>query len=293
MWQYQSDIPGEDYQNQCVRLLLQRLGAIVFNYDLQTDTMLFNMARDDMELRRIENFRKTLNTELKNMVHPDFMEPLIAFFSGQNTERDRFLLDMGKRPVGKYSWYKFVIERETDEQGHLAKVKGALWNTDILRVKANKTVSRFRSDLDSVTGVANELGLAKEVDAYLAGEGKQDVNALVFMRIERYEALEKRMGKRGMETMLVGLCKAIGSKFRSGDVLAHLGSGAFAVFVRDVTNKDFLEMNVKGLKDIFRTGSAGYGKFGITSKLAVAYYPEHGTRCRKLLDAARKMAGDA
>ena len=286
MWRYNADIPETNYQNQCVKLLLQKLGVILFSYELQTDTMSFRLARG-MQAREIEGFRRSLNAERRLMVHPDFLEQLIAFFSGQNTERDRFLLDMGNPPTGKYSWYKFVIERENDEYGHLSTVRGAMWRTDRLH-DAAKEGGRFRSELDSVTGVANESGLIAQADRVLAGEGKKDVNALVLVRLERYGALEKRLGKRGAETILVRLCNSIGSKFRSGDVLAHLGKGVFSVFVRDVTSKPLLELNAKGIEAIFRPGNAEYGKYGIKCRITLAYSPEVGVRCRELLEAARK-----
>lgn len=287
MWRYKADIPEEHYQNQCVKLLLQKLGAIMFNYDLRTDNMSFRLTRGGMHARDIEGFRRTMNAERRLMVHPDFLEQMIAFFSGQSTESDSFLLDMGNPPTGKYSWYKFVVERESDEHGHLAIVRGVMWRTDRLH-EAAKEGGRFRSELDSVTGVANENGLIAEADRCLTGEGKKDVNALVLVRLERYEDLEKRLGKRGAETLLVRLCNAIGGKFRSGDVLAHLGNGLFAVFVRDVTSKPLLELNAKGIEAIFRPGNVEYGKYGITCRITLAYSPEDGTRCRDLLEAARE-----
>lgn len=289
MWRYKADIPETHYQNQCVKLLLQKLDVILFSYDLKSDTMSFRLARGGMQAREIEGFRRTLSAERRMMIHPDFTEQVIAFFSGQNTERDSFLLDMGNPPTGKYSWYKFVIERENDEYGHLATVRGIMWRTDRLH-DAAQVGGRFRSELDSVTGVANENGLLKEADRCLAGEGKKDVNALVLVCLERYEALEKRLGKRGAETLLVRLCNSIGGKFRSGDVLAHLGDGVFAVFVRDVTSKSLLELNAKGIRDIFRAGNAEYGKYGITCRITLAYSPEDGTRCCELLDAAREKS---
>ena len=169
MWQYKADIPETHYQNQCVKLLLQKLGAILFSYELKTDTMSFRLVRGGMQAREIVGFRRTMNAERRLMVHPDFLEQMIAFFSGQNTERDSFLLDMGNPPTGKYSWYKFVIEQENDEYGHLGTVRGVMWRTDRLH-DAAKEGGRFRSELDPVTGVANESGLLKEADRFLAGE---------------------------------------------------------------------------------------------------------------------------
>ena len=98
------------------------------------------------------------------------------------------------------------------------------------------------------------------------------------------------MHSSGAETLLVRLCNSIGGKFRSGDVLAHLGDGAFAVFVRDVTSKPLLELNVKGIEAIFRPGNAEYGKYGMKCRITLAYSPEEGIRCRDLLNAARKKA---
>ena len=68
MWQYNADIPETHYQNQCVRLLLQKLGAILFSYELKTDTMSFRLVRGGMQAREIEGFRRTMNAERRLMV---------------------------------------------------------------------------------------------------------------------------------------------------------------------------------------------------------------------------------
>ena len=67
MWQYKADIPETHYQNQCVRLLLQKLGAILFSYELKTDTMSFRLVRGGMQAREIGGFRRSLNAEMPEL----------------------------------------------------------------------------------------------------------------------------------------------------------------------------------------------------------------------------------
>ena len=75
--------PLAGYEKQCVGLLLEKLGAVTFDYDIEKDVLLLAKAREGMQERRLEDFCRTLCTEKRGMIHPDSVERLVALLRGQ------------------------------------------------------------------------------------------------------------------------------------------------------------------------------------------------------------------
>ena len=61
MERYKTPVAG--YENQCVELLLEKLGVVTFDYDIEHDVLLLAKARDGMTEKRFEGFCRTLCTE--------------------------------------------------------------------------------------------------------------------------------------------------------------------------------------------------------------------------------------
>ena len=76
MERYKTPVAG--YENQCVELLLEKLGVVTFDYDIEHDVLLLAKARDGMKEKRFEGFCRTLCTENRGMIHPDSIERLFS-----------------------------------------------------------------------------------------------------------------------------------------------------------------------------------------------------------------------
>ena len=83
MEKYKTPIAG--YENQCVELLLEKLGVVTFDYDIEQDVLLLAKARDGMKEKRLDGFCRTLCTENRGMIHPDSVERLVTLLRGQTT----------------------------------------------------------------------------------------------------------------------------------------------------------------------------------------------------------------
>lgn len=270
-----------------VHLMTRKLGAIFFYYHVREDVMEFSIVREGSKPRRIENFRHRLNADLKGMVHPDFLESLSAYFLGQTAGRERFLLDMGKVPSGKYSWYAFAIERETDEGGHVTGIQGVCWNTENITGKQDRK-GNFRSERDAVTGIANEAGFIRILNTHLAGPGRNDRNAIILIRIKNFKERERTAGRRASDALIIDLSKYIGEYFLPGDRLAHLGSACFAVFVRGVEDRDHIMALADNLLFKISAEDGRFGRYRLDVTTSVAWFPDDGRRSSELLAKARE-----
>ena len=122
MEKYKTPIAG--YENQCVELLLEKLGVVTFDYDIEQDVLLLAKARDGMKEKRLDGFCRTLCTENRGMIHPDSVERLVTLLRGQTTGMREVLLDMAEAPQGRYSWYEVAVKLQRDETRSAIRSRG-------------------------------------------------------------------------------------------------------------------------------------------------------------------------
>ena len=282
--------PLAGYEKQCVGLLLEKLGAVTFDYDIEKDVLLLAKAREGMQERRLEDFCRTLCTEKRGMIHPDSVERLVALLRGQATDAREILLDMAEEPKGRYAWYEIAVKPQRDETGRTVHTLGILWDIESSMGKMEQSFARFRSERDPITGIMNGAGLEKAVQTYLSGHGRDESNVLMVLSFDNMKQLAEQRGKHWADQLLVRICKAIGSFFRAGDVLAHLGGGQFAVFVKDMERTDVIDMKARAIQTLFETENAQFGDYGLCCRIASSYYPEDGRGFEALLGTAKQRS---
>lgn len=274
------------YENQCVELLLERLDAFLFDYDIVRDEMTVRRAVGAVMEKRIENYRRNMQEGWKGAVHPDFVEPLIVLLSGHGQESQEFLLDVSEHPKGRYRWYQVLAKPIQDETGHTVRTQGIFWDVESTTGTSEHSYARFRSERDPVTGIYNAQGLAKAVDAYIVGQGRDERNVLLAMQLANFPQLAKEHGKRWADQILTRICKSMGGLFREGDVLAHLGNGLFAVFMKAVERTEVVDSKAEAIVKLFRHDNMIYGSYGIVCEVAMAFYTEDGATTEALLATA-------
>ena len=275
---------------RCLHLLLERLGAITFDYDIVKDVMLFSIANTGGELRRIEAYRKKLCTVNRAAVHPDFLDRLLAVYMGQNVTAQEFLMDPSPRPTGKFSWYEVVVQPIFDVEGHIVRTLGIFWNIEDRKGQMETSFARFRSERDPITGILNQQGMEKAAAAYLAAQGIEENNVLLLVYLKNFGAIEEQRGKRWSDQLLIRICKGLGRLFRAGDLLAHLGGGRFAVFIKDVNMPEVVALKMQAIKALFAV-DAEYGAYDFDCRVETAFYPKEGNSYLELFALARDKIG--
>lgn len=274
------------YENHCVEMLLEKLDAYIFTYDIARDVLCVQRATGNTKQRRYEGYRQSLYKIRLGSVHPDFVESLLALITGQITESQEVLLDLSDEPKGRYRWYQLAVKLARDETGRVTGTKGILWDIESSTGQSDQAFSRYRSERDSVTGIYNELGLSNVVNLYLEGQGRDSEGVLLCVMLEHFPRLAKEHGKRWGDQLLVRICKSVGGLFRDGDTLAHLGEGVFVVFVKELGRTEIIDGKMRAIRHLFREDNMIYGTYGIHPQVAAAYYPEDGRDVAELLGVA-------
>ena len=290
---------GASYENSillehteiCHRLLMERLQATMFDYDVVHDVMVFERAGAPSQRRCIMEYRQKLCSRQRGAVHPDFLERLVALYLGQHVETREFLLDPAEAPQGHYAWYEVAVQPVMDDAGRVVRTVGVFWNIEARRELGGVDFSRFRSEKDPVTGILNEAGMKKDVAQYLSDQGQELSNAMLILDLRNFSALERRHGCHWGDQVLLQTAKAIRNMFRTSDTLAHLGKGRFAIFMKDVVDLTVVPHKARQLQDLF-AASTELGGFGVACSVGMAVYPIEGRTCEELLQAAQQKIVD-
>ncbi|BEU88913.1 hypothetical protein TAMA11512_23770 [Selenomonas sp. TAMA-11512] len=274
------------YESHCVELLLEKLDAYIFTYDIQEDLLRIHRAMGDTTERILEGYLQGLRKIQFGSVHPDFVEPLSLLITGQTTESQEMLIDPSLEPKGRYRWYQVAIKLIRDEAGRVTGTQGIIWDIESSTGQSDQAFARFRSERDSVTGIYNEIGLSKAVNLYIEGQGRDDDSVLLCIMLENFPRLAKEHGKRWGDQLLARICKSVGGLFRDGDVMAHLGEGVFVVFAKDLGRAEVIDAKINAIRHLFRADNMVYGSYGIHPQVGAAYYSEDGKDAGELLVVA-------
>lgn len=280
------------YEVDCYRLLLERLQAIPFQYDVQRDVMVFDLLEDEGSSVHIADYRKKLYTSHRGAVHPDFLEKLLAVCMGQSVGSQEFLLDPAAVPQGRYSWYEIAARPILDDRGRVVRTVGILWNIEDRKGSMDTSFSRFRSERDPITGILNEMGMERESAAYLSTRGHEEKNALLILSLTDFSRLRSERGERWGDTLLVRVCRTLGRLFRATDTLGYIGNGKFAVFMKDIEDLTIVPRKAKYMKELFTSDEAEFASMGVSVQVGMALYPIEGRSYPELLEAASEKMTD-
>lgn len=286
MMPYETPVTG--YEQQCVGLLLEKLDAVAFDYDIVGDVMRFARAREGMKEQRLPGFRRALCTKGNGRVHPDFLERFLSILTGRAAASQEVLLDMSETPRGHFSWYEVAAKPVRGAGGKTARMRGVLWDIAPGIGEMEQSFVRFRSERDPVTGILNGTGMKKAVDMYLHGQGHDESNALLFVSLDDFSQAAQLYGKRWADGALLSACKAIGALFRAGDLLAHLGDGRFVIFLKAPRDGSIVGAREESLAELSYAQRPGHGEEGLPCQVSTAYYPEDGTSFQDLLHTAER-----
>lgn len=275
-----------DYEEKCYQLLMERLQAITFVYDVKEDVMIFRAIWNHVKETRIEDYRKKICTEQKGYVHPEFKERILALLMGQNVGTQEFLLDPSETPHGNYAWYEIATQPCLDENGRMFKNVGVLWNIEERKGKLENGLRDFRSEKDAITGLLNGKGLEAKMAQYFMCHCISQKNALIVVEAANFQFMQKKAGTLWSDRFLMEVAGIVKHAFRSTDEVAHLGRGLFAVFMKAIDDVAVVPAKAKRLQLALESGSQDME--GIDWRLGMSIYPLEGRTYTELLSAVEE-----
>lgn len=275
-----------EFYADVAQMLLKRLSALVYEYDVIKDIMIFINA--DCEKRIIKSYRQKLYRTRRTIVHPDFMDKLSALIAGHSIDTGPILLDLSEKPSGKFYWHEVINKPMLDAEGHVIKTMGIIWKIDSpYDIDSNQ---RFRSDQDPVTGLLNERGVKKSIENYLIEDGKELMHAIIKIKLQDMDPSKYSNIKADKlnEYALNSLGQQLRNVFRANDLLAYVDDQVFLVFMKNIKTEDIVKIKMDAVARLLENCHMIFCVPKMNYSMGEAIYPVDGNDYNELIESSQK-----
>lgn len=155
------------------------------------------------------------------------------------------------------------------------------------RKRAEEQV-RYLALHDALTGLANRSLFQDRLQQALELASRQDKRiGLLFVDLDGFKPVNDRYGHHVGDRLLCYTAQRLEQQVRSSDTVARFGGDEFAVLLQDVHGvEDVEQVADKVLAALCEPMRVEEIECAVGASVGVSLYPEHGTACEELLQAA-------
>ena len=178
---------------------------------------------------------------------------------------------------------------EVDERGRTTRVVGIL--QDITAQRAAEQRLDLLSNTDEVTGLPNRASLLDHLDDVLRQAQRDEARvALLVLQIDQLKLVSESLGYAGADTLLTQLGQRLLRTARSGDRLAHLGSGEYALVLNHLEGPED-ELALPAAQAIVEAFATPFlidnTEVSVTCSMGASLYPRDSDAAPRLLQQAQ------
>lgn len=256
---------------------------ILFEYDLQTDTLSFSeggaqILNIPMQIPVATQWAKS--GDCMNVAdYQKINEQALAATPENPLVKGRYvILSEGKQA----KWFELTM-RTLWTEGLPTRMSGCIGKlVDIHKQQTEQERLKFLAESDSLTGLYNHTTAQEKISKLLSGEG---LSALLLFDVDNFKSINDTYGHMTGDGVLKQLANHILSKIRATDIVARIGGDEFLVFLNGFTDLKQLEELVAALWNAMRVSYDGHV---FTVSAGVAVYPKDGTDYGTLFSHADK-----
>jgi diguanylate cyclase (GGDEF)-like protein len=141
---------------------------------------------------------------------------------------------------------------------------------------------------DLLTGLPNRLLINRLlVQAMARAQRQQRRLALMFVDLDRFKAVNDRLGHRAGDQLLVEVARRLRASVRVGDVVGRLAGDEFVVLLEDVHTPEEVLVVAEKIRHAVQAPVLIDGQRAqVGASIGIALYPEHGRTVEELLRRA-------
>lgn len=222
------------------RITMDLSDEVPFEYDISSDTMYMSANYKDIfgEDIVIPNFLKDL--EKRKSVSPKTMKRLNLLQQLSDYGGMKHSFQIQKLVVGgAYEWFEMIYKHVYDETAASVKAIGILKN--INQQKKEQALLLYQAEKKSIKGVYNRSTTEEKVSQALRKIGIDAMGALLIIDFDDMEAFKDSFGLLANEAILNSFVEDLIVDFQEEDIIGHLGSDKFLVYVGNVANVQLVE----------------------------------------------------
>lgn len=181
---------------------------------------------------------------------------------------------------------------EADEQGRA--IRSVMLLQDVSDQKAAEQRLDRLANTDQITGLPNRHALMDRLESLVrhGGREQQDI-ALLGLRIDQLELVTESLGYAGSDMLLAAVAARVQEAVTPPQLLAHLGSGEYAVLAHNedaATAQTAAELGHRILERLAAPLSIGDTEVKVTGAIGIALCAAEGQAPDKLLHQAQAAA---
>jgi diguanylate cyclase (GGDEF)-like protein len=184
---------------------------------------------------------------------------------------------------GRRFWATLSLSRiDLEGEPHVLAVA-----SDITELRALTEQLRHQATHDSLTGLANRFAFEQRLDAVLAGPGRHDDCALLYIDLDQFKLINDTSGHYAGDQLLSHLAQQLRGTVEPGEMLARLGGDEFGMLldgggeVRARRVAERVRLAIDGFVFVWEGRT-----YSITASIGVALVGRSGLSKRELLAMA-------
>lgn len=159
---------------------------------------------------------------------------------------------------------------------------------DISALNQAREEAYFNKNFDGLTHLPNrQLFLDRLNQQLILNEREFKKSAIVCLDLDGYQGINTTLGHEVANQLLILLSRRLKNKYRSSDILGHLGSDEFAICLNDINDSlDAQQMVTSLLATIKEPFNLHPEPITVSATIGLALYPEDATVAHELLAKA-------
>ncbi|MFN1842000.1 diguanylate cyclase [Clostridioides difficile] len=233
------------------RIALQNITDIMFEYDIENDTLIkYQRVEIDkkIELENFEtkNYSKLL--ESGKIIHLDDIGKLLEVFHG-NLRETIEIRQVNSLTKNEWRWIRVQCSVIYDSDHNPIKTIGVL--KDITEDKSKLESLINQAQRDPLTQLYNQRVSQNLIEEYLCSSDSKNNDTLLVIDIDDFKTVNDTFGHLEGNEVLVAVSKILLHNTHDKDIVARIGGDEFTIFIKSLT-KDLI---IKITNDILNDAS--------------------------------------
>lgn len=219
------------------RMILSRTGEIVFEWDIQKDTILFSEGWGPKFGYVPQTYPASGIITQSGHIHRDDTRMLLDRLKALRKGHSVQILEtrIGKRD-GSWLWCKVQASGIYDDKGNLIRILGLI--VDIDNDKKERRALIELAEQDSLTSLFNARTTRKLAEQYLHACANQVQCALLVIDLDDFKEINDTHGHLFGDEVLINVSHTIRKMFRAEDIIGRIGGEEFLVLMKNVSGKE-------------------------------------------------------
>lgn len=224
----------------------------------------------------------------------DSSSPARTFYQNFTPEKLTSLYHSGEREMvleyrryvalGDARWVRDEVHFLEDAiSGHLCMM---LVVRDVQQRKLDEAEQIRLAERDEVTGLLNRKATMQLIRERLAQSKHGEQHALFMVDADYFKDVNNTYGHQAGDQALADFAKAIGSSFRSTDVIGRIGGDEFFALMTDVPDRAAVESKANSLLTALR--AVHYEDIYLSASIGICFYPADATRLEDMYGLSDK-----